>query len=124
MLQQVMIVAIGGAIGAALRFALGQWIDSAEFPWSTFIVNISGSFLLGLLSIYAINSGLSNDLMLFFGTGMLGAFTTMSTFSVETLGLIKEGNQNLALIYACITFILCLIGAFIGWELGQIMEKS
>ena len=80
MLQHIAIVSLGGAIGAALRFAIGQLLDSADFPWSTFIVNVLGSVLLGAITVYAINRGSSEEFMLFFSTGLLGAFTTMSTF--------------------------------------------
>ena len=79
MLQHIAIVSLGGAIGATLRFAVGQLLDSTDFPWSTFIVNALGSVLLGAITVYAINRGSSEELMLFFSTGLLGAFTTMST---------------------------------------------
>ena len=89
MIQQATLVALGGAIGAVLRFGIGNIIESSEFPLSTILVNVSGSFILGMLVVMAINNGYSEELMLFFGTGLLGAFTTMSTFSLETLTLVK-----------------------------------
>ena len=122
MIQQAALVAIGGAIGAVLRFGIGNIIESGEFPLSTILVNISGSFILGMLAVMAINNGYSEELMLFFGTGLLGAFTTMSTFSLETLTLVKNDNYPLALVYASISFILCILFAFVGWELGDRLE--
>ena len=122
MIQQAALVALGGAIGAVLRFGIGNIIESSEFPLSTIIVNVSGSFILGMLAVMAINYGYSEELMLFFGTGLLGAFTTMSTFSLETLTLVKNDNYTLALVYACISFILCILFAFVGWELGDRLE--
>lgn len=122
MVQQAALVALGGAIGAVLRFGIGNIIESSEFPLSTIIVNVSGSFILGMFAVMAINSGYSEELMLFFGTGLLGAFTTMSTFSLETLTLVKNDNYTLALVYACISFILCILFAFVGWELGDRLE--
>ena len=122
MIQQAALVALGGAIGAVLRFGIGNIIESSEFPLSTILVNVSGSFILGMLAVMAINSGYSEELMLFFGTGLLGAFTTMSTFSLETITLVKNDNYTLALVYACISFILCILFAFIGWELGDRLE--
>ncbi|MCH2648953.1 MAG: fluoride efflux transporter CrcB [Candidatus Poseidoniaceae archaeon] len=122
MIQQAALVALGGAIGAVLRFGIGNIIESSEFPLSTIIVNVSGSFILGMLAVMAINNGYSEELMLFFGTGLLGAFTTMSTFSLETLTLVKNDNYTLALVYACISFILCILFAFVGWELGDRLE--
>ena len=122
MIQQAALVALGGAIGAVLRFGIGNIIESSEFPLSTILVNVSGSFILGMLAVMAINNGYSEELMLFFGTGLLGAFTTMSTFSLETLTLVKNDNYTLALVYACISFILCILFAFVGWELGDRLE--
>ena len=122
MIQQASLVALGGAIGAVLRFGIGNIIESSEFPLSTILVNVSGSFILGMLAVMAINNGYSEELMLFFGTGLLGAFTTMSTFSLETLTLVKNDNYTLALVYACISFILCILFAFVGWELGDRLE--
>ena len=122
MIQQAALVALGGAIGAVLRFGIGNIIESSEFPLSTILVNVSGSFILGMLAVMAINNGYSEELMLFFGTGLLGAFTTMSTFSLETLTLVKNVNYTLALVYACISFILCILFAFVGWELGDRLE--
>lgn len=122
MIQQAGLVALGGAIGAVLRFSIGNIIESSEFPLSTILVNVSGSFILGMLAVMAINNGYSEELMLFFGTGLLGAFTTMSTFSLETLTLVKNDNYTLALVYACISFILCILFAFVGWELGDRLE--
>ena len=122
MIQQATLVALGGAIGAVLRFGIGNIIESSEFPLSTILVNVSGSFILGMLAVMAINNGYSEELMLFFGTGLLGAFTTMSTFSLETLTLVKNDNYTLALVYACISFILCILFAFVGWELGDRLE--
>ena len=122
MIQQAALVALGGAIGAVLRFSIGNFIESSEFPLSTILVNVSGSFILGMLAVMAINNGYSEELMLFFGTGLLGAFTTMSTFSLETLTLVKNDNYTLALVYACISFILCILFAFVGWELGDRLE--
>ncbi len=122
MIQQAVLVALGGAIGAVLRFSIGNIIESSDFPLSTILVNISGSFILGMLAVMAINNGYSEELMLFFGTGLLGAFTTMSTFSLETLTLVKNDNYTLALVYASISFILCILFAFVGWELADRLE--
>ena len=122
MIQQLGLVAVGGAIGAVLRYAIGHTIAGGEFPWSTFMVNVIGSFALGLLSVMAINNLVSKDATLFLGVGLLGAFTTMSTFSIETVGLLKNDQYTLALAYSSLSFILCIIGAFVGWELGDRLQ--
>lgn len=118
MIQHAALVALGGALGALLRYALGLTLETSDFPWSTFMVNICGSLILGILSVMALNSLISETTMLFLGTGLLGAFTTMSTFSNETVNLVKNNEITLALSYATLSFILCIGGAFVGWSLG------
>ncbi len=118
MIQHAALVALGGALGALLRYALGLTLETSDFPWSTFMVNICGSLILGILSVMALNSLISETTMLFLGTGLLGAFTTMSTFSNETVDLVKNNEITLALSYATLSFILCIGGAFVGWSLG------
>ena len=81
-----------------------------------------GSFALGVLAILAINQGYSDDILLFFGTGLLGSFTTMSTFSVETVTLLKNDNATLALAYAILSFVTCILFAFLGYQLGGRIE--
>lgn len=122
MIQQLGLVAVGGAIGATLRYAISYTIANSEFPWSTLLVNVVGSFALGMLSIMAINNLVSKDATLFLGVGLLGAFTTMSTFSFETLELLKNDQYTLALTYSSLSFLLCIICAFIGWELGERLQ--
>jgi len=84
--------------------------------------NVIGSFALGILVVLAINQGYSDDVLLFFGTGLLGSFTTMSTFSVETITMLKDGSVMLALGYATLSFITCILFAFFGYELGDKLE--
>ena len=124
MLQQVALVAFGGSIGAIMRYGVGNIIESGDFPTSTFLVNIVGSFSLGLLTVLAIKQGYSNDFLLFFGVGIIGSFTTMSTFSVETISLLKDDNLMLALGYATMSFITCILFALFGYELGDRLEMG
>ena len=88
-----LLVVLGAAVGAPLRFALGHWLDG-RLPWGTILVNLVGSFLLGLLSGLA----LSGDQMALLGTGFCGALTTYSAFAVQThdLGL-RRGILNVLL---------------------------
>tara|TARA_B100001248_G_scaffold245428_1_gene215247 strand:- start:12 stop:386 length:375 start_codon:yes stop_codon:yes gene_type:complete len=120
--QQVALVAVGGAIGAVLRYGAGSVSEIGNWPTSTFVVNVVGSFALGILVVLAINQGYSDDVLLFFGTGLLGSFTTMSTFSVETITMLKHGSVMLALGYATLSFITCILFAFFGYELGDKLE--
>ena len=124
MLQQVALVAFGGAIGAVIRYSAGTMIESDGFPTSTFFVNVIGSFALGLLAILAIKQGYSEGILLFFGVGLLGSFTTMSTFSVETITLLKNDEHMIAIGYAILSFFTCILFAFFGYELGDRLEIS
>ena len=124
MLQQIALVALGGSIGAIMRYGVGNIIESGDFPTSTFLVNIVGSFSLGLLTVLAIKQGYSDDFLLFFGVGIIGSFTTMSTFSVETISLLKDDNLMLALGYATMSFITCILFALFGYELGDRLEMG
>lgn len=109
-------VAIGGALGAVLRFLLSQWMNGQDMPWGTLSVNLVGSLLLGaLMGVAASSNSISNELVMFLGVGILGAFTTLSTYSFETVDLWRNGQASSALVYAGTTAILGPILAFIGW---------
>ena len=87
------IVGLGGFIGAVLRFSVHTAVPADKFPWGTLAVNIIGSFFLGFIFFYySFDGGLANEWRAFLGIGILGAFTTMSTFSVETMSLFGDGE--------------------------------
>lgn len=111
-LVNLALVAIGGAVGALLRFSVGQVVDSSQFPWATFVVNVIGSFLLALISFSY--SGLSLETRLFLFTGLFGAFTTMSTFSLETTQLLFDGRTLAACLNIVLNVVLCVGGAVLG----------
>lgn len=94
----------GGAIGAILRYAVGQWIMYDRFPVATLVVNVIGSFVLGIVTF----AGSTSDVMLFVGIGACGSFTTYSSFSFEVVRLWETGDRVRASIYAFGTFGLCL----------------
>ena len=97
-LWMALIVGIGGFIGAVLRFSVHTAVPADKFPWGTLAVNIIGSFILGYMFFaYAIDGSLSNEWRAFLGIGVLGAFTTMSTFSVETMSLFQENEAAKAM---------------------------
>lgn len=119
MLQQVGLVAVGGALGAALRYLIGEWVAQDGFPYATLGVNLVGSLLLGVLTVSVAQHLISTNLALLLATGVLGAFTTMSTFSVETVTLFDQGESTVALSYIGLTMILCPLLALLGWKLGE-----
>ena len=124
MLQQVFMVALGGGIGAALRYLTSEWISNEGFPYATFAVNLVGSFLMGALAIALAEQVISKDLALLFGTGLLGGLTTMSAFSVETIRLIEEQQTGIAASYVGLTMVLCPLLALLGWRLSETILAS
>ena len=109
-------VAIGGAIGAVLRYAVGLVIS---FPYGALLVNVLGSFLIGLALILLVEKGLDRFQPLVM-TGVLGGFTTYSTFSLDALRLFESGQLAGALIYAFGTLLLCLLACAAGLWLGRL----
>jgi CrcB protein len=103
------LLALGGGAGANARFYLGRWVAEWQarhggvvFPWGTFVINVSGSALLGLLAGLCLGHAdpARRVWYVLLGTGFCGGFTTFSTFSVETLDLVRDERFGLALLYA------------------------
>ena len=95
-MANVLLVAAGGAIGAAARYLAGVWIVArlgTSFPWGTFFVNITGSFLIGIVLVLVVGGTLPAEARLFFAVGILGGYTTFSSFSYETLQLLAGGGN-------------------------------
>ena len=109
-------VAMGGALGAVLRYLIGNWLSTEQMPWGTLTVNLVGSLLLGsLMGAAASSEAVSKEMVLFLGVGVLGAFTTLSTFSIDTINLWKDGQISTALLYAISTSVLGPLLALFGW---------
>lgn len=113
-------VAAGGAIGAVLRYAAGVAIDSTQFPWSTLFVNLIGSALLAFI-FFAAGGKMSDNAQFFLFTGIFGAFTTMSTFTLETVNLFYDGRILSAASNILMNGGGCIIGAFLGRFLGMLL---
>ena len=115
--MDLMLVGIGGFLGGLSRFQLGQVLcrkAGSAFPVATFFINLSGAFLLGVLS----GSGPSRQLYLILGDGFLGAYTTFSTFMYEGFCLF-EGRRTLnAAVYILSSLILGVLGFMLGYEVG------
>lgn len=125
MIQQIMAVAAGGAIGAVSRWLLASSIQrfaGGSFPWGTFAVNAIGSFALGFLFIWLIERSTAGELTrLAITVGFLGAFTTFSTFSLESIRLLEEGSLTLAFANIIGQVILCLTLAWMGAQLARVL---
>ncbi len=102
-------VALGGAVGAVLRWALGDAVpDGAGFPWTTFVMNLSGSLVLAWLPALAA-ARRRQVLAAGLGPGLLGGFTTLSAYSEQTRALLADGHTATALVYLLGTLAACLV---------------
>lgn len=121
MLGNVLVVAAGGAIGAVMRYGVNAgFAGRAAFPWATLAVNISGSLLFGFLAIWLSERlPMAAELRAFALVGVLGAFTTFSTFSFETLALLQEGAIARAAANALASVVLCVLAAAAGVWLAR-----
>jgi len=118
----VLTVALAGAIGAPARFTLDSWLQRrarTTVPVGTMAVNVSGSFALGLITALA-DRHLSSTFQTVVGTGLLGAFTTFSTFSFESVRLAEEGAWRALATYVGVTVVAGLAAAGLGLWIGSI----
>lgn len=118
-------IALGGGLGAVGRYVVGAWVTrfvpTAGFPFGTLVVNVAGSFALGLL-LAASSSGriaLEDNTHALVAVGFLGAFTTFSTFSFETLEALRNGHSHVAFLNIAMSLLLALAACWIGWSLGS-----
>jgi fluoride exporter len=113
-----LIVFLGGGVGAALRHGINLGIIRIlgnGFPYATFLINVTGSFIMGLMAAYfAFKGGASQHWRLFLTTGILGGYTTFSTFSLDAALLYERGEWGLAAIYVISSVILAIAGLFAG----------
>ena len=112
-------VAIGGALGAMLRYSLNYLPVSTAFPFKTMIANIVGSFIIGVIAGVADIKGVDERLSLLLKVGFCGGFTTFSTFSLETMTLIEKGDWGVAAIYATTSVIVCVLCCVAGITLAK-----
>ncbi len=113
-------IALAGALGAPARFLVERAISRAHrsrFPWGTFVVNVGGSFALGLLAGAVLAQGFSKDTQTVLGTGFLGAYTTLSTFAYEIVRRAEEGHRTVALTYALGSLVAGVAAAAAGLAL-------
>ena len=122
MAGRVALVAVGGAIGAVARYLLGLWIATRvgpDFPWGTFAINLTGAFLIGVVLGLTTAGVISPELRLLLAVGVLGGYTTFSTFSYETLELLLDGNMLAFLLNAAGQ----LGGGLLAVALGLIVSR-
>ena len=114
----VLLVGLGGAIGSMLRYLATEIIPSNHIPYGTISVNLIGSMLLGIMfGAIAADVIINQNYILLFGTGVLGAFTTMSAFAMDTVTL-SEDELSKTVIYITITIVGSIGFAWLGYKLG------
>lgn len=118
-----LVIGLGALVGANLRYQVSLWsaqLFGKGLPYGTFIVNVIGSLILGFFVAWADRqAALHPYWRLLVAVGFCGAFTTFSSFSVENLALLQEGRWLSLLGYILASNVLCLLGAFIGFSLGE-----
>lgn len=118
----VLVVGLGGAVGANARYLVGRMVIDrwpGSVPWGTLLVNSSGCVAIGLLVGWLAIRGERPAARLFLATGLLGAYTTFSTFAYESTRLAGDGELELAVGYVFASLVLCLAGAAGGIRLGR-----
>lgn len=114
----------GGGLGSVMRYGvqlmLHERIVSSTFPWSTLVVNIFGSFLIGWLYAFSAKFNLSEDLRLFLTAGLCGGFTTFSTFSNDIILMLRQGDWLLAIIYIIGSIVIGISACWLG---GSIIKS-
>lgn len=117
--MQFVAVAAAGAVGALLRWRIGLAVTTRSFPWSTLGINLVGSFLLAFLLAGPATTRLSNTTTIAISVGLLGSFTTFSTFGYESITLVRDGRIGLAAAYIAASLVGGLACAGLGYVLGR-----
>lgn len=120
---KLLLVFLGGGLGCTARYGLSVWLKPyaatcGGFPWHTFAANLLGCLLIGLLTGW-LSQRQADWLPLLLVTGFCGGFTTMSTFSLESINLFRNGQAGMALLYAGITLAVCFAAVALGLFLAK-----
>ncbi|WP_210588699.1 fluoride efflux transporter CrcB [Streptomyces sp. GESEQ-35] len=113
----VAVIALGGGIGAVARYAVSLWLPahSGDFPWATFWTNVVGCAVIGVFMVVITDIWAAHRLVRpFFGTGVLGGFTTFSTYAVDIQKLVDTGHTHTALVYLAATLLAALTAVWLA----------
>jgi fluoride exporter len=111
------VIALVGGLGALARYGLAHWLPTApgHFPWATFVTNVLGCLLIGVLMVVITEVRTAHRLVRpFLGVGVLGGFTTFSTYAVEIHGLLRPGTVGMAFVYLAGTPVAAMLAVFAG----------
>ena len=126
--MRVALVALGGALGSVARYGVGvlaAHLLGTGFPWGTLLVNLTGSFLLGFIMQLALTgTAISLELRIFLTTGIMGGFTTYSSFNHETLALLNARAYWLAGVNLATTVLGCLVAGALGLAAGRAVASG
>ena len=117
-MQSWILVAVGGALGSVARYGLGQAVDArwdADFPVGTLLINLLGSFAIGAVAGFTSDPAVRQLVMV----GILGGFTTFSSFSLQTVQLMNAGRYPVAAGYVAASVVLCVLGTMLGLALAK-----
>src|SRR5262245_46216970 len=120
--MQILLIALGGALGSVARYAVGttiQRLAGGAMPWGTVTVNLVGSFLIAVIVHGSARGAVPPEARLFLATGIMGGFTTYSSFNHETIHLLQSGSPALAALNVCATVLGCLLAGGAGLALGR-----
>lgn len=127
-MTKYLVVLLGGGVGAVVRFLAGTFVlkfFAGAFPLGTLLINVSGSFLIGILMTFFLNhSTINPNWRLFLVTGILGGYTTFSSFEWETLVTLREGAAFTAMSYLVLSVVLGFAGVWLGAVLASGFRRS
>jgi len=126
-MQHLIFIALGGMAGALARYGLSRLVQLSVndiFPWGTLFVNLSGSLAIGVFFELFDRAMIPSDLRSFIAIGFLGAYTTFSTYSLETINLLREGEIRLCLTNVLLNNILGLLLVILGMYAAKIVIRS
>ncbi|MGD2053893.1 MAG: fluoride efflux transporter CrcB [Gammaproteobacteria bacterium] len=122
-MKALLLIAVGGAVGAVLRYGASISVYSLlgrGFPYGTLFVNVSGSLLMGILSVLMLERfDIGPEWRAAILVGVLGSFTTFSTFSIETLNLLEQGDLMRAMANIVLSVLICLVAVWFGVLIGR-----
>ncbi|MHB8606034.1 MAG: fluoride efflux transporter CrcB [Thermoplasmatota archaeon] len=123
--RALLLVATGGVLGALARYLVAGYATRGSFPWGTALVNVTGSLAIGLFLFGGTAKGyFGPDARVFFAVGFLGAYTTMSTFTYETVAMMEDGEWGRAAGNFLLNPVLCLAGCYLGRGLAYLIPPQ